>query len=204
MNQLAMRIMVATIVGAFASEARAHSPAPLAAAMHIAYAARDAAPRPWTHPVAGIERPLPDTDGGHFGAHRPARKNPECGRGHCGVDLYGDPGAPVLAIQPGKVLKVVRGSAGRSGRYVALEHAGGLRSYYMHLAAVRDDLEPGTLVRAGEHLGTLGASGVRRSSPHLHFAVSRRRGKGERYENPERRLAGAEVVHAFERIGLPE
>jgi murein DD-endopeptidase MepM/ murein hydrolase activator NlpD len=58
---------------------------------------------------------------------------------------------------------------------------------YFHLDSVAPDLKPGSHVRAGERLGTLGDSGVHHSSPHLHFTVATRTNElaPEIYIDPE-------------------
>ena len=70
----------------------------------------------------------------------------ECGAGHCGVDLDGPRGRPIVAVAAGKVVRVERkelGSDGRSGRYVRLQHDDGTLTAYMHLDDVAEDLQVG-------------------------------------------------------------
>lgn len=54
---------------------------------------------------------------------------------------------------------------------VILEHAGGLRSWYWHLARDSVAVAVGDEVRCGDTLGLIGSSGFS-SMPHLHFQVS--------------------------------
>jgi hypothetical protein len=65
--------------------------------------------------------------------------------------------------------------AHRSGALIALEGLSGpLQGYsltYMHLAAVRPDLEVGSVVRAGEAIGLMGGTAVQRDRPHLHLEI---------------------------------
>ena len=68
--------------------------------------------------------------------------------------------------------EVSRDANGRGGRWVKLDHGGGLSSHYFHLDKIREDLAAGTRVQAGENLGTVGRTGVHNSPTHLHFAVS--------------------------------
>ncbi len=63
------------------------------------------------------------------------------------------------------------GLDGRSGRYVRIEHEDGTLTAYMHLDDVLDGLEVGDHVNGGEYIGTLGATAVYESVPHLHFSL---------------------------------
>ena len=123
--------------------------------------------RNWVHPLAGPERHMPIRASRRYGAYRSRSEgwSRYCGSGHCGVDLGTEVGTPVVAARTGTVDKVVRRSLFLEGKYVKLEHDGGLRSYYMHLDEVAADLKAGDTVQAGEYLGTLGATGVRSSGP---------------------------------------
>lgn len=138
----------------------------------------------WVHPLTG-KRYLPIRDSRRFGAARAGERPPECGRGHCGVDLGGERGSAIHAVSSGTVVASDRDETGRAGRYVVLAHGQGRKSYYVHLDVIRADLEPGALVETGEVLGTLGRTGIRHSAPHLHFAVSLQQ-KGRRvFIDPE-------------------
>ncbi len=89
-------------------------------------------------------------------------------RFHSGVDLDGDYGQVVSAAAPGRVVQA--GWRFGHGRQVVLEHAGGFRSSYSHLAHVF--VEAGATLSAGQPLGYLGNSG-RSTGPHLHFEIAR-------------------------------
>lgn len=129
--------------------------------------------RAWTHPVTGTAELMPGQSSRHFGAAREGIERPECGEGHCGVDLDGPRGRPIVAVAAGTVVRVELselGLDGRSGRYVRIEHDDGTLTSYMHMddvAAVR----VGDRISAGQYLGTLGATAVYSSAPHLHFAL---------------------------------
>ena len=136
-------------------------------------------------PLPSADRALPVADDRVFGADRPGESHaPECGGGHCGVDLADAEGTPVLAVRDGVVDKIVRRSDEKGGRWVLLHHAGDMATYYMHLDDIRDDLAPGTRVAAGERIGTLGRSGIKNSAPHLHFAITVNDGAGEIHVDP--------------------
>ena len=160
----------------------------------------EAAERPsrrmrWVHPLAG-KRLLPWRDFGRFGAPREGVRPAECGRGHCGIDLGGTRGAIVHAAADGVVSLVFHEIRKEAGRYVAIDHPGGLRTFYMHLDEIRPDLEIGQAVRGGEPIGTVGRTGVIKDAPHLHFAIAQERGIRRWYVDPEPILQHAVVLPA--------
>jgi murein DD-endopeptidase MepM/ murein hydrolase activator NlpD len=129
--------------------------------------------RAWTHPVTGSPELMPEQASRHFGARREGIERPECGEGHCGVDLDGPRGRPLVAVAAGTVVRVERselGLDGRSGRYVRIEHDDGTLTAYMHMDDVAD-VRVGDRVAAGQYVGTLGATAVFASAPHLHFSL---------------------------------
>lgn len=130
--------------------------------------------RDWIHPVTGAVELVPTSPGRWFGAERAGIFRWECGAGHCGVDLDGPRGRPLVAVAAGRVIRVERhelGLDGRSGRYVRIEHHDGTLTAYMHMDDIADDIEVGVDVSAGQFLGTLGATAVYQSSPHCHFTL---------------------------------
>ena len=143
----------------------------------------------WVHPLFGPERQLPLRSTRKFGAGRTGMRPDECGSGHCGVDLGEKRGDSVIAVHDGVVERVVTVvDEGTEGRYVRISHnRGQLVTSYMHLDQVRSDLKPGMQVKAGELVGSVGDTGTHHAGPHLHFAVSTRRGPGdpELYIDPE-------------------
>ncbi|MCK6549216.1 M23 family metallopeptidase [Myxococcota bacterium] len=98
------------------------------------------------------------------------RRDPILGRRdvrfHAGVDLGGDPGAPVHAAGPGRVVHA--GWLGGHGRAVIVQHAGGYSTTYAHLKQVLTSL--GAEVDTDDAIGLVGNSG-RSTGPHLHFEV---------------------------------
>ena len=127
--------------------------------------------RAWMHPVTGSRELMPEQPSRHFGAHREGIDRPECGEGHCGIDLDGPRGRPIVAVAAGTIVRVElseRGLDGRSGRYVRIEHDDGTLTAYMHMDDVAD-VRVGDRVAAGQYVGTLGATAVFESVPHLHF-----------------------------------
>jgi hypothetical protein len=149
----------------------------------------------WIHPLAGA-RQMPIRDTRRFGASRPGMRPAECGQGHCGNDLGTERGAVVHAAADGEIVAAFTEIRREAGRYVAVEHGDGVRTYYMHLDELRADLELGQHVRAGDALGTLGSTGFTRSNPHLHFAISQERDGRTWYIDPEPILQHAVVLPA--------
>ncbi len=128
----------------------------------------------WIHPVTDSAELMPERGSRLFGSTRVGVERSECGSGHCGVDLDGPRGRPLVAVASGKVVRVERkelGSDGRSGRYVRLQHDDGTLTAYMHMDEVADHLQVGDYVRGGQYIGTLGATAVYAAAPHLHFSL---------------------------------
>ncbi len=153
---------------------------------------------------------VPEQQSRWFGAERSGVERPECGAGHCGIDLDGPRGQPVVSVADGTVVRVEHhelGLDGRSGRYVRIEHDDGTITAYMHL----DDIAPGLEVRdhveAGQYIGTLGATAVYEAAPHLHFSLEVPLHPGEHhgdhaythYVDPAAFLARSAIVPAPDR-----
>ena len=154
----------------------------------------------WVHPLVDSEEEYPLGPSRSFGATRPGSRPSECGAGHCGVDLGAARGNPVVAVGRGVVETVVHHGGRRSGKYVRLLHPGGVETYYMHLDDILPGIERGTIVEAGEMLGSMGRTGIQESAPHLHFQVTvprRWAGRG-RSVDPAPALAQARVMSLLE------
>jgi murein DD-endopeptidase MepM/ murein hydrolase activator NlpD len=160
--------------------------------------------RGWIHPVTSAKEIAPESGGRRFGAHRDGIVRPECGDGHCGVDLDGPRGQPLVSVAAGKIVRVEHselGRDGRSGRYVRIEHDDGTLTSYMHMDEIADGLGVGDRVDAGQYIGTLGATAVFFSAPHCHFSLELPLEAGThgdntqtRYIDPSPFLARAHVV----------
>ena len=163
----------------------------------------------WVHPVASSAELMPAQASRHFGSERVGIERPECGAGHCGVDLDGPRGRPIVAVADGTIIRVERkelGSDGRSGRYVRIQHDDGAITAYMHLDDVADALQTRDRVTAGQYLGTLGATAVFSAPPHLHFSLELPEHAGDRgdgiattYVDPAPFLVRATIANAPER-----
>jgi len=149
----------------------------------------------WVHPLPGV-RQLPVRHTRRFGAERSGVRPSECGNGHCGVDLGGVRGSAVIAAAAGHVVVASNDDRGKSGRYVAIEHSNGFKTFYMHLDSVELGIEVGDVIAAGMTLGTLGRSGIRHSEPHLHFALSKEENEQPYFLDPEPMLRFAVVLPA--------
>jgi murein DD-endopeptidase MepM/ murein hydrolase activator NlpD len=129
--------------------------------------------RGWVHPVSAANERVPELRSRRFGSVRGGIERSECGAGHCGVDLDGPRGRPIVAVAAGTVVRVERselGADGKSGRYVRLEHDDGTLTAYMHMDDVAE-VRVGDRIDAGQYLGTLGATAVFSAPPHLHFSL---------------------------------
>lgn len=126
----------------------------------------------WVFPVLDSDEAFPLKRTRQFGAVRDGVARSECGKGHCGVDLDGPRGTPVVAVAWGVVTRIERRSDRRSGKYVRIEHPDYVYTAYMHLDDIAEDLRVGDEVDPGTLLGTLGRTGIKHSAPHLHFSLS--------------------------------
>lgn len=94
-------------------------------------------------------------------------------------DRRGEAADPVVAVMDGVVVYVNRvpGNSGY-GRYVVIEHrevSPAVVTLYAHLSEIRDEVEPGGVIRAGQRIGIMGRSAGGYSIPkeraHLHFEM---------------------------------
>ena len=160
----------------------------------IAGPRRNAKLEAWIHPVTDARELVPSQPQRRFGARRDGHKGRrDCHRGHCGVDLDGPRGRPIVAVAPGTVVVIDNhrnGKDGKSGRYVRIEHPDSLFTSYMHLDAIAPGLAVGDVVEAGQVIGRLGKGGIHHGEAHLHFQLER----GSRFLDPTPYLARARVV----------
>lgn len=96
-----------------------------------------------------------------------------------GRDRSGEATDPVFAAMDGVVRHInLRAGESSYGRYIVLEHPGvspAVYTLYAHLARVEPGLAPGTTVRRGQRLATMGRTAGGYSIPkdraHLHFEI---------------------------------
>lgn len=86
---------------------------------------------------------------------------------HNGLDLLAHSGEPVHSAADGVVTEVVRSRKGL-GNVVVVDHGGGYRTRYAHLADI--EVVRGRVVKRGTRLGYVGVSG-NSFAPHLHYEV---------------------------------
>lgn len=85
-------------------------------------------------------------------------------RYHTGMDFSASSGTPVYAVVEGTVVE--SGAGSWAGTHVVIRAADGSHTLYAHLSA--KTVSPGTLVGAGQQIGTVGETG-RAFGAHLHF-----------------------------------
>jgi murein DD-endopeptidase MepM/ murein hydrolase activator NlpD len=112
----------------------------------------------------GFIRPVSGSTTSPFGTKR--MFNGRLKTRHYGLDLDGDIGAPIRAMQAGRV--VMSAMRFTSGGTIVIDHGNGLFSAYFHLS--RRLKKRGQWVKAGELMGDVGATG-RVTGPHLHLSL---------------------------------
>ena len=128
-------------------------------------------------------------------------------RRHRALDYLSDRGEPVRAVADGKIVfagvsrrrgrsrrvaprysaRYPRRLMGIGGLFVLIAHRRGLTSGYFHLDSFT--VKTGQRVKAGQLIGTVGRTGIKRSPAHLHFELRYRGG----YLDPQRVLGRAVV-----------
>lgn len=87
---------------------------------------------------------------------------------HKGIDMAVPEGTEVVACKGGRV--AATGEDGVYGKWILLEHSGGIGSFYAHLSSIGGGVRAGAQVRAGEPIARSGSTG-QVTGPHLHFEV---------------------------------
>jgi murein DD-endopeptidase MepM/ murein hydrolase activator NlpD len=93
---------------------------------------------------------------------------------HEGVDIIAPKGNLIYAVVDGTITKVYS-NASLTGNGVRLTQPDGTYFFYAHLDTIAPNITVGTAVKAGQILGTNGATG-NTTTPHLHFEVHPRGG----------------------------
>jgi len=89
--------------------------------------------------------------------------------GHYAIDIANRKGGSIFAALGGTVVKVEsNGWNGGYGKYIEIDHGGGLKTMYAHLSQIY--VSEGQFVVQGHPIGLMGTTG-RSSGIHLHFEV---------------------------------
>lgn len=111
------------------------------------------------------------------------------GRRHQAIDLLAPRGTDVLAVEDGKIARLLTSAAGGLSLY-QLDGAETFVYYYAHLDSYAPGLKEGARVRKGEVLGAVGTTGnAPKGTPHLHFAISKL--------DPDKRWWGGTALDPF-------
>jgi murein DD-endopeptidase MepM/ murein hydrolase activator NlpD len=111
---------------------------------------------------------------------------------HAGQDFSGRWMTPVEATAPGIV--AFTGVRSGYGNTVEIDHGGGFKTRYAHLAAI--SVRPGQRVALGQRLGGMGSTG-RSTGVHLHYEVW----QNGRVQDPTRFLRAGDYVRQSARAG---
>ena len=89
---------------------------------------------------------------------------------HTGIDIGSTGDRTLHAVASGSIFKTGRGNC--EGNYVVIDH-GSWASLYLHLEKIAEGIKPGTNVKTGTVIGTMGSSGTCATGVHLHLGAFR-------------------------------
>ena len=117
-----------------------------------------------------VQRSAPPIMGARLSSVFGNRNHPVLGgrRMHTGIDYAAPIGTPVNATGAGRV--VFAGTIRGYGMTIDINHGGGVITRYAHLSAFTDGIANGARIRAGDRIGSVGATGLV-SGPNLHYEV---------------------------------
>jgi len=110
--------------------------------------------------------PLQGRISGRFGNQRVYNGTPKSP--HSGMDIAAPAGTPVKAPADG-VISFADAGLYLTGGTLVLDHGHGISSNFLHLSRI--DVRPGDVVRQGDVIGAVGATG-RATGPHLHWGMN--------------------------------
>ena len=95
-------------------------------------------------------------------------------RVHNAIDIMAPNGTPVIAAAPGTVEKLFFSEGGGGITAYVRSPDRKWTFYYAHLQAYAPGLKEGQVVKQGDAIGTVGATGnANPAGPHLHFAINK-------------------------------
>ena len=93
------------------------------------------------------------------------------GRLHVGVDIVGPKGLAIYAVTDGTITKMYGAESKLSGNALRLTAADATYFFYAHLDSFAPGLAVGSVVKAGQIVGYMGATGNAGGNSHLHFEI---------------------------------
>ena len=118
---------------------------------------------------ARLQFPVPKVPSGAMADSFDARRGQ---RAHHAVDIFAPRHSPVVAVDDGRVARLLQSGAGGISVY-QFDSSERYCYFYAHLESYAGGLAEGQEVKRGQLLGYVGSTGnASRSSPHLHFAIS--------------------------------
>ena len=122
------------------------------------------------------------------------------GRLHIGVDIVGPKGLAIYAVTDGTITKMYGAESKLSGNALRLTAADATYFFYAHLDSFAPGITVGSVVKAGQIVGYMGASGNAAGNSHLHFEIHP--GGGEAV-NPYPVVKAVDACHVTEVLPQP-
>ena len=122
------------------------------------------------------------------------------GRLHIGVDIVGPKGLAIYAVTDGTITKMYGAESKLSGNALRLTAADSTYFFYAHLDSFAPGITVGSVVKAGQIVGYMGASGNAGGNSHLHFEIHP--GGGEAV-NPYPVVKAVDACHVTEVLPQP-